>query len=106
MSDIHFNQTQQDVQYLKKIVKQFEPLLERLYTEANAFNNAVELPIPIDELTTITGLTKPTHYALVQKGALPFHKKRGRLYFFPSEIVAWIKSDRRTEEIDPSDYLK
>jgi excisionase family DNA binding protein len=42
----------------------------------------------------ITGLAKPTLYALVSRDKIPFMKKGKRLYFSRSELTSWIKSGR------------
>ncbi|WP_191089047.1 helix-turn-helix domain-containing protein [Arenibacter lacus] len=55
----------------------------------------IEVPIPIDEVVPITGLTKPTLYGYVQRNEIPYHKKGNRLYFFKSEIIDWIKTGRQ-----------
>jgi excisionase family DNA binding protein len=48
----------------------------------------------IELAAQITGLSKSTLYALSSKGAIPYHKAKGgkRIYFFKSELLAWIKS--------------
>lgn len=55
----------------------------------------IETPINLDEVTKITGLTKPTLYGYVQRNEIPYNKKGNRLYFFKSEIIDWIKTGRQ-----------
>lgn len=43
----------------------------------------------------ITGLAKPTIYALVAKDKIPFMKKNKKLYFSRQGLLDWIKSGRR-----------
>lgn len=61
-----------------------------------------KIPIDIKEACRITGLAKPTIYALAPKGAIPSYRKGKRLYFFEDELLAWIKSGKRmtAAEID------
>lgn len=49
-------------------------------------------PINIEEAATFTGFAKSTIYSLVAKGEIPHHKKCGRLFFFRSELIDFIKS--------------
>ena len=55
----------------------------------------IELPILIDEVVPITGFTKPTIYRNCQQNTIPYSKKNGRLFFFKSEIIAWIKEGKQ-----------
>jgi predicted DNA-binding transcriptional regulator AlpA len=50
-----------------------------------------ENPLNIDEVVKLTGYTKPTLYLYCQKNTIPHHKKNGRLFFFKSEIIDWIR---------------
>jgi len=54
-----------------------------------------ELPVGIDKACKITGLAKPTIYSKVSRREIPGHRKAGRLYFFESELLAWIRSGKR-----------
>lgn len=47
----------------------------------------------IDEVCSFTSYAKGTIYNLVNRGEIPFHKRRGgrRLVFIPSEIIDWFK---------------
>ncbi|SFC97728.1 helix-turn-helix domain-containing protein [Algibacter pectinivorans] len=55
----------------------------------------IETPINLNEVSEITGLTKPTLYGYVQRNEIPHNKKGNRLYFFKSEIVDWIKTGKQ-----------
>ena len=52
-------------------------------------------PLSIDDIALLTGYTKPTLYGYCQKNLIPYHKKNGRLFFFKSEIIDWIKQGKR-----------
>ena len=49
-------------------------------------------PLNMDEVCKLTGKSRPTIYRYVADGNIPYHKQGGRLYFFESEIVDWIKN--------------
>lgn len=55
----------------------------------------IETPLQIDEVALMTGYTKPTLYLYCQKNTLPHYKKNGRLFFFKSEIVEWIRKGKQ-----------
>lgn len=54
-----------------------------------------ELPVNISEASEVTGLAVKTIYGLSHQRIIPCHKRGKRLYFFRSELIAWIKSGRR-----------
>lgn len=52
-------------------------------------------PIGIKDVSIITGLTVPTLYGYCQRNEIPYSKKAGRLYFFKSDILDWIKTGKQ-----------
>ncbi|SDD76896.1 helix-turn-helix domain-containing protein [Niabella drilacis] len=50
-----------------------------------------ESPINIQRAAEILGLAKQTIY---QKTEIPRYKKGGKLFFFESELLAWVRSSR------------
>ncbi len=44
----------------------------------------------IKDVCLFTGYSKGTVYNLTSKGMIPHRKKRGKLYFIPTEIQNWI----------------
>ena len=68
-----------------------------------------ENPQSIDDVVKLTGYTKPTIYGYCQHNEIPYHKKNGRLFFFKSELIDWIKSGRQKTlkeiEADADAYL-
>ena len=52
-----------------------------------------EQPIGVDEASKFTGIEVKTIYNLASKGEIPFYKK-GKLFFYKSELNRWIKSGR------------
>lgn len=56
-----------------------------------------EKPISIHEAANLTGLAKQTLY---QSLDVPKHKQGGKLFFFESEIIAWIKSGKRKNQFE------
>jgi excisionase family DNA binding protein len=49
----------------------------------------------IQECADFLGLAKPSVYAKVSKGTIPFHKAKGgkRVYFLQSELESWLSGD-------------
>ena len=85
-----FEQTQQDVADLKQGQNK---ILALLLNKAEP-QPKIEIPIQLDAVLPITGLTKPTLYGYVQRNEIPYHKKGNRLYFFNSEIINWIRTGK------------
>jgi excisionase family DNA binding protein len=54
---------------------------------------------------TITGLAKPTIYALVAKRKIPCMKKGKRLYFSRAELTDWIKKGRLKSTAEKEEEL-
>jgi predicted DNA-binding transcriptional regulator AlpA len=45
----------------------------------------------IEDVVAFTGYSKGTLYNLTSRELIPYRKKRGKLYFVPSEIQNWIE---------------
>ncbi|MBD0288405.1 MAG: helix-turn-helix domain-containing protein [Flavisolibacter sp.] len=54
-----------------------------------------KVPVGIDRAYEVTGLARPTIYAMAPKGEIPNFKKGGRLYFYEEDLIKWIESGRR-----------
>lgn len=54
-----------------------------------------EKPIPIQDAAQFLGLTVPTIYSKVSKGEVPVTKRGKRLYFFRSELLAYLREGRK-----------
>ena len=54
------------------------------------FNNLIW---GIDEVSRFSNYAKGTIYNLVAAGDIPYRKKRGRLWFIPSEVLKWLKGE-------------
>lgn len=86
-----FTQTQLDVAEIKNgYLKILDQLQKRVKTSTDDKD-----PKNIDEIAKLTGYTKKTIYGYCQKNTIPHYKKNGRLFFFKSEIVAWIQSGKQ-----------
>lgn len=65
---------------------------------------AAKKVLNVDDVVTLTGMTKAYIYTLTSKRELPFYKPNGRLIFFNrDEIEAWmmrgkVTPDSETEE--------
>lgn len=87
---ISFEKTQQDVAEVKKDIKELKALL----LQKAELKQQSDDPKTIDEIAIFTGYTKPTIYGYCQKNEIPYHKKNGRLFFFISEVIEWIKQGK------------
>lgn len=88
---IAFEQTQQDVAEVKKDLKDLKAFL-LIMAESQI---QADDPKPIEEIEKLTGYTKNTIYGYCRENKIPHHKKNGRLFFFKSEIIDWIKEGKR-----------
>jgi len=93
---IPFEQTQQDVAEVKKDLKE----LKAFYLQKAEKKVEDDDPKSIDEIEIMTGFAKPTLYGYVRKNSMPFHKVNGRLFFFKSEIIEWIKQGRQKTNLE------
>jgi excisionase family DNA binding protein len=85
------------VEILEKLQKQNERLksIENfLFAQKNVLN--------LDEVCTLTGLSKSHIYKLTCWGKIPFYKQAKHLYFDRVEIENWLKSNRfkSSDELD------
>lgn len=83
--------------------------LKTLFLNRVEQQSEIEIPIRLNDIIALTGLTKPTLYRYVQRCEIPFHKKNNRLYFFKSEIIDWIKTGKQKTlkeiEVDVDELL-
>ena len=72
-------------------------------------HHSIKNPIGIREVSEITMLSVPTIYSYCQKNKIPYSKVGNKLYFFRSEIINWIKQNKRKSlselMIDAEEYL-
>lgn len=47
----------------------------------------------IDEVCRFTSYAKGTVYNLVSEGDIPYRKRRGKLWFIPTEVMKWLKGE-------------
>jgi len=47
----------------------------------------------IDEVCRFTSYARGTVYNLVSEGDIPYRKRRGKLWFIPSEVMKWLKGE-------------
>ena len=58
--------------------------------DSSLFENKISF-WKIEDVAEITGYSIGTLYNLTSKDLIPYRKKRGKLYFVPSEIKNWIE---------------
>jgi predicted DNA-binding transcriptional regulator AlpA len=64
--------------------------IEKSNSQALLFDNLIW---GIDEVCLFTSYSKGTIYNLVSEGDIPYRKRRGRLWFVPSEVLKWMKGE-------------
>ncbi len=79
---------------MERTMEQLELLQKGLKQLTEKVFPSVEEPVNIVEAARILGKKPNTVYQLCSRRQLP-HSFRGQLYFFPSELVAWIKNGRK-----------
>ncbi|WP_051638140.1 helix-turn-helix domain-containing protein [Maribacter sp. Hel_I_7] len=77
--------------------KKLDLFLEK-FSFTNLSKDEIEQPIEIDEACSYLKESKDSLYKKARKGLIPCHKKNGRLYFFKSELLEWIKSGNSNSE--------
>lgn len=77
---------------LPSFVASLASKIDSLVLQKHTESLSPELPINIKRAAQILGLAKQTIY---QNLEIPRHKKGGKLFFFESEILNWIKSGKR-----------
>ena len=77
-----------------RTLERLENLEQEVRKMAEKMSPPVEEPVNIAEAARILGKKPNTVYQLCSRRQLP-HFFRGQLYFFPSELVAWIKNGRK-----------
>jgi|SRR5690554_2341355 len=90
MEALSFENLPQQVAFLRKEFKE----LKQLILQGNNSQPKADEPLSIDEVTDLIGKSKPTIYGYVSRNEIPHSKSGGRLYFFKSEIIEWIKQSR------------
>jgi len=73
--------------------------------QSNSPGHSLRL-LSVKQLSAETGLPTSTIYKLVEAEQIPFHrpgpgKKRGKVYFRPAEIEAWLDSSRHAPQKTP-----
>lgn len=69
-------------------------LLERFEKLENQIICTQKAILNINELCTLTGLSKSTIYKLTMNGKIPHYKQAKHLYFDRIEIEFWLKTNR------------
>lgn len=58
----------------------------------------MEKPLNIKEAAEKLGVSVPTMYGKVHRKEIPFYKPAGKLYFYESELDAWIRGETTKRE--------
>jgi len=84
-----FDQLPETVMGLSKQVSKLETLILSITNQGK--HQTIEHPLPIEAAAEFLNLSKPTIYSKVSRGELPYSKRGKRLYFFKSELLAYLK---------------
>jgi excisionase family DNA binding protein len=84
---------------MQQMLEEFlSPIIKKSVSEAiRNENQKVQKPIPpkriggIDLAIEVTGLAKPTIYAMTSKGTIPHFKRGAKLYFDRELLLKWIE---------------
>ena len=74
------------IESLQKQDERLKNIENLLFAQKNVLN--------LDELCTLTGLSKSHIYKLTSGGKIPFYKQSKHCFFDRLEIEAWLKSNR------------
>lgn len=81
--------------FIGGIVREALAAVPGIRPQAAPGNNPAEEPlVSVAEAAKITGLAVNTLYDKTYQRAIPHYKKGKRVYFRPSELVAWIAGGR------------
>ncbi|MEP2058024.1 MAG: helix-turn-helix domain-containing protein [Maribacter litoralis] len=88
-----FKFTDEGIEYLAKLIS--DHLKDGIEVEKKIEQ---EIPIDINEASVFVKKSKFTLYGKVSRNEMPFHKRGKHLYFFKSELIAWLKAGKREDK--------
>ena len=91
MEPLTFEQLPQAVSLLHDKLNNIELLLR----EGNNQPSPADELLSISEAARFLNLSVPTLYGKVSRKEIPVNKQGKRLYFYKSELAAWIKAGRK-----------
>ena len=104
MEALSFNDLPAAIAEIKESVARQGKMLEKILRSNNLKRNEwpeqEELPISVEEVSAITGLSTKTIYLKAADRSIPSMKRGGRLYFYKSEVLAWLKKGKRKMKED------
>ncbi|SRR5579862_5179441 len=95
MNAITFNELPSAV---SRIYEKLENI-EQLISENKKAEPEEDRLMTVQEAAELTHLSIPTIYGLVSKVTIPCMKRGKRLYFSKHELISWIKSGRKKQEV-------
>jgi len=69
--------------------------IERILLEGHNHSEEADQLLTIEDTAKLLNLSVPTIYSKVCRKEIPVNKQGKRLYFYKSELIAWIKSGRK-----------
>lgn len=91
-----FDQLPQAVALVYQKLDRIERLLLKTEVATTASSESL---LNIKQASELLTLSVNTIYALVHDEAIPYAKKRRRLYFDKSELIAWVQAGHRKQNL-------
>jgi excisionase family DNA binding protein len=82
-----------------EISNKLDNIEKLLLGRANESKNDSDSLMTIEQAAELLTLKVATIYSLVNKGLIPYSKKNRRLYFDKTELIAWVKSGRKSVKL-------
>ena len=95
---ITFNELPEAVSNLTKEVTALKHLIIQNQTATK--QEVDDMPIDIQEASTLLKLSVPTIYSKVSRNEIPYMKQGKRLYFSKTELIDWIKKGKSFTEAE------
>ena len=94
---------EEQIYHLEDLSKAYNIIVERLRSieqllqkkEVKTSEAKLDEPLTIEQAAVILHLSKATIYSKVSRKEIPYNKKGNRLYFFQSELIAYLKKGKQ-----------
>ena len=94
---------EEQIYHLEDLPKAFNAIVERLRCieqllqkkEVKTSEAKLDEPLTIEQAAVILHLSKATVYTKVSRNEIPYNKQGGRLYFFQSELIEYLKEGKQ-----------
>jgi excisionase family DNA binding protein len=80
---------------MEQVMAQLSNLQQMVQEQTKQSQVEQEELLNVKQVAALLGLKEQTIYGLVRNKKIPHSKPEGNLYFFRSEVLAWVKAGRR-----------